>query len=53
VSATWEVLGDQKRECKYYRLTAAGRKQLRAEESNWNHMAEAIARVMRTAPGKA
>jgi PadR family transcriptional regulator PadR len=53
VSATWEVLGDQKRECKYYRLTAAGRKQLRAEESNWNHMAEAIARVMRAAPGKA
>ena len=53
VSAKWDVLGDQKRECKYYRLTPAGRKQLRAEESNWNHMAKAIARVMGAAPGNA
>jgi transcriptional regulator len=35
------------REFKYYRLTAAGKKQLAREESNWKRMAEAIARVMR------
>ena len=46
VAAKWEVLGERKRECKYYRLTAAGRKQLAAEESNWNRVAKAIARVM-------
>jgi PadR family transcriptional regulator, regulatory protein PadR len=47
VAAKWEVLGKRKRECKYYRLTPAGRKQLTAEESNWNRVAKAIARVMR------
>ena len=52
VSARWDTLGEQKRECKYYRLTAAGRRQLAAEESNWNRVAQAIARVM-TAPVKA
>jgi PadR family transcriptional regulator PadR len=52
VAAKWEVLGDQKRECKYYRLTPAGRRQLAAEESNWNRMAKAIARVMTIAPEK-
>jgi PadR family transcriptional regulator PadR len=51
VSARWDTLGDQKRECKYYRLTPAGRKQLAAEESNWNRVAKAIARVM-SAPVK-
>jgi transcriptional regulator len=53
VAAKWDVLGSQKRECKYYRLTPAGRKQLAAEESNWNKMAKAIARVMSAAPEKA
>jgi transcriptional regulator len=47
VAAKWEVLGERKRACKYYRLTPAGRKQLAAEESNWNRVAKAIARVMR------
>jgi len=47
VAAKWEVLGERKRECKYYRLTPAGRTQLAAEESNWNRIAKAIARVMR------
>jgi PadR family transcriptional regulator PadR len=53
VSAKWEALLDQKRECKYYRLTPAGRKQLAAEESNWNRLAKAIARVMTVTPEKA
>ena len=47
VAAKWEVLGGRNRECKYYRLTTAGRKQLAAEESNWNRIAKAIGRVMR------
>ena len=47
VAAKWELLGERKRECKYYRLTPAGQKQLAAEESNWNRVAKAIARVMR------
>ena len=51
-SAKWDTLGEHKRECKYYRLTAAGRKQLAAEESRWNRLAKAIASVM-TAPEKA
>jgi PadR family transcriptional regulator, regulatory protein PadR len=47
IAAKWESPGkDQTREFKYYRLTAAGRKQLAAEESRWKKMADAIARVM-------
>jgi len=47
VSAKWETRGSQKRECKYYRVTPLGRKQLAAEESKWNRLATAIASVMR------
>src|SRR5690348_3263391 len=47
LSAKWETAAkDQKREFKYYRLTAAGRKQLASEESKWKQMAAAIASVM-------
>lgn len=49
VAARWESAKDHKREFKYYRLTAAGRKQLTAEESKWKQLAGAIARVMRPA----
>jgi transcriptional regulator len=47
IAAKWEtVTKDQKREYKYYRLTAAGKKQLSAEESKWKRMSDAIARIM-------
>jgi PadR family transcriptional regulator len=46
VAAKWEVAKDRNREFKYYRLTAAGKKQLAAEESKWKQLAAAIARVM-------
>ena len=46
VTAKWEMPKDRKREFKYYRLTAAGKKQLAAAESKWKQMAGAIARVM-------
>jgi transcriptional regulator len=49
--AKWETARDRNREFKYYRLTAAGKKQLIAEESKWNQLAAAIARVMRPAEG--
>ena len=40
---------DGKRELKYYRLSAAGRKQLAVEESKWQRLVGAIARVVRPA----
>jgi PadR family transcriptional regulator, regulatory protein PadR len=39
----------KKRRARYYRLTAAGRKQLGLEVSNFERLMAAIARVMRTA----
>jgi PadR family transcriptional regulator PadR len=47
LAARWELAAkDSKRELKYYRLTAAGRRQLVRQESRWKRMADAIARVM-------
>jgi len=47
VASRWEPASkDLKREFKYYRLTAAGRKQLTAEESKWRKFTAAIARIM-------
>lgn len=48
LSAKWEI-SDTNRRAKYYRLTAAGRKQLLAEHSKWERLTNAIARVMRPA----
>jgi PadR family transcriptional regulator PadR len=48
IASKWES-ADRGREMKFYRLTAAGRKQLTIEESKWKQMARAIARVMRPA----
>ena len=39
------------RKAKYYRLTARGRRQLRAETDNWERVSVAIARALRTAGG--
>jgi transcriptional regulator len=46
IAGRWEIRSGQKRECRYYRLTPAGRRQLTSEESAWNRLAGAIARVM-------
>jgi PadR family transcriptional regulator, regulatory protein PadR len=46
VNAKWERARDGNRQFKYYRLTAAGKKQLSAEESRWKQLASAISRVM-------
>jgi PadR family transcriptional regulator PadR len=44
VVSKWETAPDRNREFKYYRLTDKGRKQFVVEESQWNQMAEVIAR---------
>ena len=46
VVSKWETAKDRNRELKYYRLTAAGKKQLAREESKWKQLAASIARVM-------
>jgi len=46
ISGKWETGSGSSREFKFYRLTAAGKKQLSAEESKWRRMTGAIARVM-------
>ena len=49
LTARWEMARDRNREFKYYRLTTTGKKQLLAEESKWNQLTAAIARVMQPA----
>ena len=48
IDSQWKMT-ENKQRAKYYRLTRAGKKQLAAEESRWNRLVEAIARVMRPA----
>lgn len=48
IEAEWKTT-ENKQRAKYYGLTAAGKKQLVAEQSRWNRLVEAIARVMRPA----
>lgn len=47
VAAKWELHEERKREFKYYRLTPAGRRQLRSEASRWQALVDAIASVMK------
>ena len=44
-----EGLSENNRKARHYKLTRLGRKQLEAESSNWDRVAEAIAKVMQTA----
>ena len=44
LASKWES-GEGKRELKYYRLTALGKKQLAVEESKWEQVVRAMARV--------
>jgi PadR family transcriptional regulator PadR len=48
IDSAWG-LSENNRRAKFYRLTAAGRRQLAMEASNWKRLAGAIARVMETA----
>ena len=48
VSAEWG-LSENNRRARYYTLTAAGRRQLKAEESAWRRYAEAVFKVLEPA----
>jgi PadR family transcriptional regulator, regulatory protein PadR len=37
------------RQAKFYKLSAQGRKQLAAEQSNWNRLSEAVGVILQTA----
>jgi transcriptional regulator len=47
IASKWET-SEFNRRAKYYKLTPAGKKQLRQEHSQWIDFASAIARVMGT-----
>jgi len=44
-----EGLSENNRKARHYKLTRVGRKQLETESTNWERLAEAIAKVMQTA----
>jgi PadR family transcriptional regulator, regulatory protein PadR len=46
IEAEWK-LTENKQRARYYRLTTKGKRKLSAEESKWNRMVEAMARVLR------
>jgi transcriptional regulator len=46
IASEWK-LSENKQQAKYYRVTAAGRKQLVAEESKWDLLVKAMTRVRR------
>jgi len=48
IEAEWAV-SELGRRAKYYRLTAAGRRQLAIETREWERMSDAIGRVMKLA----
>lgn len=50
IAAFWGT-SENNRKAKYYRLTPAGRKQLTEQSSRWDQLVQAIARIMKPAPG--
>jgi PadR family transcriptional regulator PadR len=48
IAAEWGI-SELGRRARFYRLTAAGRKQLELESQNWEKLADAIGRVLRMA----
>jgi PadR family transcriptional regulator PadR len=48
IEAEWQT-SDKGKRAKYYRLTAAGRKHLVREQSKWERLSAAMARVLRPA----
>jgi PadR family transcriptional regulator PadR len=50
IGAKWEKAPGTNREFKYYRLTAAGRRELTHQQSKWDELVRAIGRVMTPMP---
>jgi PadR family transcriptional regulator PadR len=46
IASQWKT-SDNKQRAKYYRLTAAGRKQLASEQSRWTQFVNAMAAVLK------
>jgi PadR family transcriptional regulator, regulatory protein PadR len=46
IAAEWNT-SDKGKRAKYYQLTASGRKQFRKEQSKWEQLSSAMARVLR------
>jgi len=49
ISSAWGE-SDNKRQAKFYRLTATGRRRLQTETEKWNRMASVIAGILGTTP---
>ena len=49
VESEWR-LTENKRRAKYYRLTAAGRRQLNASTESWNAFVDAMGKIMGASP---
>ena len=49
IASKWET-SEHNRRVKVYRLTAAGRRQLRQERSEWTQFVKAVARLMQPLP---
>lgn len=52
ITADWGITENNRR-AKFYRLTTAGKKQLRASHDYWARFATAVTRVLETAPRSA
>jgi transcriptional regulator len=48
IRSEWGIT-EKKRDARFYSLTAAGRKQLDAEEESWSRLTEGVRRVLRQA----
>jgi transcriptional regulator len=51
IASEWGM-SENNRRARYYRLTAAGRKQLMTEEQNWREITGAVGLVMSYSPAK-
>jgi PadR family transcriptional regulator, regulatory protein PadR len=49
IASEWGI-SDKGKRAKFYKLTAAGRKALRAEVASWDRYVTAVAKVMRATP---
>lgn len=47
IEAEWGI-SENNRRAKFYRLTAAGRRQLEAETENWQRVSTAVTRILRS-----
>src|SRR5579864_973547 len=48
LASEWKQ-SEANRRAKYYRITAAGKRQLSREQSNWDDVVQTVARIMRPA----